>query len=48
MPVHVRELKDSNHIGASAISGRMVYAHKVSNAGGVYVKKAAAEGNGEG
>lgn len=41
VPVHVRELKDSNHIGASAISGRMVYAHKVSNAGAIFVKKTA-------
>ena len=42
VPVRVRPLQDSKHIGASAISGRTVYAHKVSNADAIYVKKNAA------
>lgn len=42
VPVQVRPLQDSKHIGASAISGRTVYAHKVSNADAIYVKKDAA------
>lgn len=39
IPVQVRPLQDSTHIGASAISGRTVYAHAVSNADAIYVKK---------
>lgn len=39
VPVQARPLQDSKHIGASAISGRMVYGHKVSNASAIYVKK---------
>lgn len=39
VPVQVRPLQDSTHIGASAISGRTVYAHAVSNADAIYVKK---------
>lgn len=39
VPVQVRPLQDSKHIGASAISGRMVYGHKVSNAAAIFVKK---------
>ena len=41
VPVHVRALQDGPHIGASAVSGRTVYAHKVSNADAIYVKKSA-------
>lgn len=39
VPVHVRPLQDSKHIGASAISGRTVYAHAVSNKDAIFVKK---------
>lgn len=41
VPVQVRALQDGNHIGASAISGRAVYAHKVSNPDAILVKKTA-------
>ena len=41
VPVHVRQLQGEKHIGASAISGRTVYAHAVSNADAIYVKKSA-------
>lgn len=44
VPVHVRALQDEKHIGASAISGRTVYAHAVSNADAIYVKKTASAG----
>ena len=41
VPVAARPLQDSKHIGASAISGRIVYAHKVTNPAAIYVKKTA-------
>lgn len=41
VPVAVNDLKDGKHIGASAVQGRKVYAHKVSKAKAVLVKKTA-------
>lgn len=41
VPVQVRPLADAKHVGASAISGRMVYGHKVSNADAIFVKTTA-------
>lgn len=42
VPVYVKDLKNSDKfIGACAVSGRMVYDHKVTHAEGIYVKKSA-------
>lgn len=42
VPVYVKDLtNDSKFIGACAVSGRMVYDHKVTHAEGIYVKKSA-------
>ena len=39
VPIAINDLKDGKHIGASAVQGRKVYAHKVSKAAAVLVKK---------
>lgn len=45
VPVAINDLKDGKHIGASAVQGRKVYAHKVSKKEAVLVKKNAATQN---
>ena len=39
--IAVNDLKDAKHIGASAVQGRKVYAHKVTNPACILVKKSA-------
>lgn len=39
--LNVIDVKDGKHIGCSAIQGRKVYAHKVTNADAILVKKSA-------
>ncbi len=42
VPVYLKDLKNDAHfIGACAVSGRMVYDHKVTHSAGIYVKKSA-------
>ena len=40
VPIGVKDLNDGKHIGASAIQGRKVYAHKVTNPDCILVKTA--------
>lgn len=39
--IAVNDIKDGKHIGSSAVQGRKVYAHKVTNADAILVKKSA-------
>ena len=43
VPVHLQDINGSGSIGASAVQGRRIYAHKVTNKKALYIKKSVME-----